>query len=106
MDEASEQRMAENEVMFRHANTKNKGRQRRADHATDETIVNFFCECSNRNCHERIPVSIKDYEKVHKSNKHFIVLIGHENPAIEQVVKREGAFNVIQKYADPSKEVD
>lgn len=106
MNESSERRLAENEVMFRHANSKNKGRQQRAYADADSgLVVNFFCECSNRNCHERIAISVEDYEKAHQNNKQFIALPGHENTAIEWVVKQEAGFNVIQKYVDPAEEL-
>jgi hypothetical protein len=106
MNELSERRLAENELVFRHHNNKQKNRQQRESSADDsELFVDFYCECSNRHCHERIPISVEEYEEVHKNNKQFIALPGHENKAIEEVIKSRSAFNVIQKYTDPAQVV-
>jgi hypothetical protein len=103
MDLFSERRLAENELLFRHANEKNEGRQKRATFATDaELVLGFFCECSNRNCHEKIHLSVEEYEKVHQNNKQFIALPNHENKTIEEVVNRRDGYNVIQKFVDPA----
>lgn len=106
MNELSERRLVENELLFRHQNNKNKNRQQRDSPANDnELFIDFYCECSNGSCHERIPISVEEYEKEHKNNKQFIALQGHENKAIEQVIKEKGDFNVIQKYTDPAEVV-
>jgi hypothetical protein len=106
MNELSERRLAENELLFRHHNNKQKNRQQRESSADEsELFVDFYCECSNRRCHERIPISVKEYERDHEDNKQFIALPGHENRAIEEVIKKRGFFNVIQKYMDPAEVV-
>jgi hypothetical protein len=106
MSETSIRRLAENELLFRHANAKIKARQKQAyDANDDELIIQLYCECSNRNCHERIAMSVQDYEEAHKNNRQFIALPHHEDPAIEQIIAEEAGFNVIQKYVDPVGEV-
>lgn len=103
MNDFSERRLAENELMFRHINTKNKGRQLREDISEDDSLViDCYCECSNRQCHARIRIDNEQYDEIHKDNKQFIALPNHENKAIEQVVRQLDGFNVVQKYADPS----
>lgn len=107
MNELSERRLVENELVFRHHNNKQKNRQRRESSVDDsELYVDFYCECSSRTCHERIPISVEEYEDAHKSNKQFIALPGHADKAIEEVIKAKSGFNVIQKYTDPVQVVD
>ncbi len=101
MNELSERRLAENEVEFRHVNIKNKVRRQEEGSARD-LLFDCYCECSNRHCHERIRITIDDYEKIHEDNRQFIALAGHENKAIEQVIGQMEGYNVIQKYTDPS----
>lgn len=103
MNELSERRLAENELMFRHINTKNKGRQlSESVPENDSLLLDCYCECSNRHCRERIQIDAKEYEDIHKDNKQFIALPNHENRAIEQVVRQLADCNVIQKFIDPS----
>jgi hypothetical protein len=103
MNELSERRLAENELEFRHVNTKNKGRQQReSDMQDDPLILDCYCECANKHCHERIQLTAKEYEEIHQDNKQFIALAGHENRSIEQVVRQMEEFNIIEKYNDPS----
>lgn len=101
MKEFSERRLAENELLFRHNNSKKKY-QVQKDAMEDEPIIDFYCECSDRSCHERIYLTPETYEALHQNNKQFIALLGHENTAIEEVIKLEGEVNVIQKFIDPS----
>jgi hypothetical protein len=106
MNELSERRMAENELLFRHTNNKNKKRHQREYPADDnELFIDFYCECSDRTCRERISISVEEYERAHKNNKQFIALPNHENKSIEQVIRKEGLFNVIEKYVDPAEVV-
>lgn len=101
MNELSERRLAENELTFSHINAKNKARQQQD--ATEEAplLLDCYCECSNRRCYERIQLTAETYEEIHKDNRRFIALPGHENNAIEEVVGQRGDFNIIQKYTDP-----
>jgi hypothetical protein len=107
MRELSERRLAENELLFRHSNQKHKNRlQREYPADDDELYIDFYCECSNRNCRERISMNVEAYEKAHQDNRHFVALPHHENKAIEDVVKEEASFNVVQKYVDPAEVVN
>jgi hypothetical protein len=106
MDRFSERRLAENELLFRHTNFKNEKRHKRDTDAKDsELVLDFYCECSNPTCHERISLSVEEYEAVHRNNKQFIALPGHEDKTIEEVIKQRDGYNVIQKYIDPAEAI-
>jgi hypothetical protein len=98
MDKFSERRLKENEVIFQQAN---KGV---AEFITEETagdpFIKFYCECSNIDCRDRIPLRASEYHKLHKDQRHFIALAGHEMPQIEAIVERHSVFNVVRKFGD------
>jgi hypothetical protein len=96
MNELSERRLKENEVIFQQAN---KGV---ADMITEDDdsdpVVKFYCECSNMDCRERIPLKVSEYLDYHKNQRRFIALTGHEMPAIEKIVTKNKTFSVVQKF--------
>jgi hypothetical protein len=96
MDELSERRLKENEVIFQQAN---KGV---ADFISEDDksdpVIKFYCECSNMDCRERIALKISEYEKLHVDQRHFIALEGHDMPSIENVVSKHKGFVVVKKF--------
>jgi hypothetical protein len=105
MQKFSERRLKENEVIFQQAN------QGVADFVTEDThdpdvVIKFYCECSNIDCRERISLTAKDYHKLHKTERQFIALNGHEIPAIEKIVANHGSFNQIEKEGEIPSVVD
>jgi hypothetical protein len=102
MDEAGKRkRLAENEVIFREANSNIAEFIITEEGANTEKKIPFYCECSDRSCKERIKLTPKDYKKCHKSKRQFVVIPGHEVPQIEKVIKEKDKFNVIEKFGDP-----
>jgi hypothetical protein len=61
----------------------------------------FVCECADAGCGERVEVLLHDYEQVRADGARFLVAPGHEEPAYEQVVERNGNHQVIAKNKDP-----
>jgi len=89
-----QRRLAYNEVLFRRANDQIE------DHAWSQGIddeVAFFCECSDRDCVERIYATIAEYERAHESPTRFLLLPGHEQPRIEHVTDRSERYVVVEK---------
>jgi hypothetical protein len=99
MDKLSQSRLAENEVIFRSVNS--DVQQFITSTEGDNTALRFYCECSRLDCRQRILLSAKRYQELHKNKRQFIALTGHEQPEIEKIVKAEDGFNVIEKYQDP-----
>ena len=66
MYQFSERRLAENELMFQSAN---KQLQEKA--SSESNIVRFYCECSNFDCRERIPITVKEYSDTVRDYKEF-----------------------------------
>lgn len=61
--------------------------------------ISFNCECSDPDCQERILLTLKDYEKLHKAIARFVIAKGHEEPKIEKVKRNDKNLSVVDKYA-------
>lgn len=114
--ELSERRLVENELLFRELNQKvvqglTELRELARTHdqpslSPDTTQpIMFYCECSDLNCKKRILLSPKEYENIHKNNRKFIIVKGHQTPLVEQVVKRTLEYDVVEKNLEPSRAV-
>lgn len=108
----SQRRQIENEVVFRQANERVQQSfdqlQRIADEERDNSIPNpdnltfdFYCECADENCRERIPLKLNMYNEFHHNRKQFLIKPGHEVMAIEGVVLKEPDYTVVKKFDAP-----
>lgn len=112
----AERRQIENEMIFRRVNEAviqnliNLDREHTKNNELhllwDQTILlQFKCECSDEKCDLRIPLTLKDYQKIHTDRDTFIVKSHHELDPIEKVIKVQDTFNVVKKNnrtAEPS----
>jgi hypothetical protein len=93
-----EERLAMNEVLFRKAN------DRIEDSADQEAPpsepVAFYCECSDRDCTERILISADEFENVREHDAQFIVRPDHDVPSVEIVVTRTPLYLVVEKTGE------
>jgi hypothetical protein len=86
---------ARNEALFREVNEQIEAVSK--DAPLDEEPIGFLCECDNKDCAEKVGASRAEYEQVRGVATHFIVLPGHEDPAVEHVVSRNERFLVVAK---------
>lgn len=91
--EAREARLAKNEIVFRSVNER-----------IQEMAVNFggddyefVCECSARDCLERIQLTRREYEHIRAEGTRFFVKPGHEDVLVELVVERRPSYFVVEK---------
>src|SRR5690348_1376830 len=106
MDTSSERRLIENELLFRDANLRVQQQiqeDRSGRGLTPGTKVHFYCECSNFRCRDRIILTAGEYQAAHQDNRHFIILPGHENRAVERVIQSSPVYSVVEKFIDPAK---
>jgi hypothetical protein len=89
-----EERLAMNEVLFRKAN------DRIDEKADPDEVIEFYCECSNRDCDVRIPITAHEFETVRTRPTQFLVRPGHEIPDIERVVGRTPLYLVVEKAGE------
>jgi hypothetical protein len=94
MDQSRAERIAQNEVSFRHLN--------------EELGVMgvFLCECADPACREHVQMPRARYEAVRADPRRFFVKPGHEIPEAETVIDREESWLVVEKPPDVDHVVD
>jgi hypothetical protein len=93
-----EERLARTESIFRDVNERVAETAERFDVEEPE----FFCECSDKDCVERVPATLDEYEETRSDGTQFLVLPGHEDPRIESVVEEHGNRFAIVKKMTPT----
>jgi hypothetical protein len=117
MNRISKRRLAENQVVFRKANEQLKTIITELNEIPPERGIvrdtfdknetyQFFCECSNEKCRERIELTYEMYEKIHVRNDTFVIANGHEVSEIEEIVTATAHYLVVRKFETPSQTVD
>lgn len=96
-----------NEALFREMNERVEERVQAA--AGEETTFAILCECADPNCAERITLTPAEYEAVHDDPAQFTVVPGHAAIDVEEVVARNGRFEIVRKRGlagDVAEELD
>lgn len=86
-------RKARTEALFRDVNERIAESAERF--SSDE--AEFVCECGDASCATRIEVPLDAYETVREEPTRFMLVPGHEDPEIEEVVRRTPRFTVVAK---------
>jgi hypothetical protein len=93
-----------NEALFREVN------ERIEDVGTtllpDDQPMEFLCECDDRDCVEKVSATRAEYEAIRAVGTHFVVLPGHEDPAVEHVVHQTERFLVVEKEGEAAHEAE
>ena len=108
----SQRRMTENEAIFRKHNEKlEKQLTDLSDMAeqdghsgygnSDELLLQFYCECCDENCHERVELSVSKYRDIHKNRKRFVIVPGHDVVGLERIVEESERYHAVEKFLDP-----
>ena len=92
-----------NEVLFRKANDRIDDTAQRQGRGSGP--IEFYCECSDRDCAERVPISAHEFEAVHAKPTQFIVKPGHQVAEIEIVVLRTPLYLVVEKTGEAAEYV-
>jgi hypothetical protein len=90
----SEERIAEIESLFRNVN------ERIATAADNYKVesAEFFCECRDPACGERVVVPLDDYERVRADGTRFVHAAEHVEAEFERVVARRPSYAVVEKF--------
>jgi hypothetical protein len=86
-----------NEEMLRGANS---GLERDAEAEGDDTHTThlLLCECAEA-CGGTVSISFAEWDGVHRSPNRFVVVPGHEDPAVERIVARDEHYVTVEKPA-------
>jgi hypothetical protein len=98
MDDATAEKLARNNSIFREANEQIAGRA--VVHGLgEERTLPLLCECSEPRCTELIRVTLLDYRKVREDPRHFVHALGHEPeiPGAVRTLERRGDYIVVEK---------
>jgi hypothetical protein len=94
MERDLQARIAANEAAFRDVN---EGIARGQWPGEEDVLQGFRCECARLGCNMLVELSIRDYERVRRNAKHFIVASGHALPDVETVVETAEGYEVVEK---------
>ena len=92
-----EDRMRENEELFRTANE--RLRERIKVEVTDDRVVPFLCECADDLCMGRVEMTLADYRNLRADGDTFMVVPGHAFERGEVVVRELSSYHVVRKIA-------
>jgi hypothetical protein len=67
--------------------------------APDDAPVPFVCECDQPKCWTAIKIPLDEYERAVEAPDRFVVVPGHEDPAVEVVVETRTNFLIVSKPA-------
>jgi hypothetical protein len=89
--------LAENEILFRDVNE----RLALEEQVTSPVeLLELVCECTDRACVKVFTMPLAEYDWLRQDPHRFVVLPGHEAPAVEDVVERHAGFVVVEKHVE------
>ncbi len=95
MEKAQQTRLAQNEDLFRQVNERIDDLA--ANHGDDSHVYEFFCECSDVSCLERVRLTLSEYAHVRDDPTRFVVVKGHVLEEIEHVIEPAEDHVLIEK---------
>ena len=95
---ARDERLARNQAIFREVNERVASV---AQNGLGEPIrYEFLCECSETDCFERLELTLGEYESVRSKPTWFVIAAGHEFVELEQVVRQNDGYQIVQKVGE------
>ena len=96
--QARERQVAENEVRFRALNERLE--ERAGTWQGSEGALSLVCECGNEDCTAAIELSVPEYEAVRADPTQFVLVGGHEQAEVEDVVGGREDWLVVRKRGE------
>lgn len=96
MEDAQKTRLARNEDLFRQVNDRIDDLAE--THGDDAHTYEFFCECSDLGCTERVRLTLAQYAHVRAEPSRFVVVKDHVIEEIEHVIERADDHVLIEKH--------
>lgn len=89
------ERAARNEALFRRVNE----RVEEVNKAFESILgdADFFCECADVECMEKIRMTLAEYEALRANSTYFAVKPGHVLAQEERVVEERAGYVVVEK---------
>jgi hypothetical protein len=97
------ERAARNEEIFREVNARiEEGAEQ---HGVSASLP-FHCECGRASCLETIEIPAHGYAAIMRERYRFVVVPGHEEPAIERIVETTPGYLVVEKIGEAREQID
>ncbi len=90
-----DRRLAQNEISFRDAN---EVTAHAAVSIPPPDRIELVCECSDRDCTRGLEMPFAEYEWLRQNPRRFVVLPGHEAPAVESVAESYDGYVIVEKH--------
>ena len=90
------ERIGRNEARFRDINERLEQGLRQVPDTPE--VLEFVCECGDRNCHAHVQLTLAEYEDVRRDSRHFAVVPGHVALDTERVVASDDRYEVVEKF--------
>jgi uncharacterized protein (DUF1499 family) len=98
VDDLQKARHAKNEDFFREVNERIS--EKAESHGLDSHRYEFFCECSETSCTERVELTLSEYEYIRAEPTRFVVKNHHVVEEIERVVEAVPDHMIIEKHGE------
>ena len=101
--DARQQRMAQNETLFREVNER---LETVAHRLGPDVPYEFLCECANADCTFRVALPTGVYESVRADPRQFVVLPLHYTPEVEELAVKEDTYWIVRKTGEAGEYVE
>jgi hypothetical protein len=94
---AAEQRIVENNNLFREANERIRATSDGYDHPVEP--IPFLCECAKEDCTTIVRLTAKEYADIRGNGQRYFTAPGHErhDEPVGLVVSRRESYIVVEK---------
>jgi hypothetical protein len=93
-DDDLQRRLASNEAVYRQVN---EGIERGQWPGEEGAPVGFRCECARLGCNLLLELTLAEYKHVRSAPRRFVMISGHELPALEVVIERRPGYVIVEK---------
>ena len=102
MERSDPQRAARNEALFRRVNERVE--EVSSAFAPILAEAEFYCECADIDCSEKIQMTLAEYEGLRAVATHFVLKPGHVRSDAERVVEKHPRHVVVEKVGRAGKQ--
>ncbi len=103
MSKRLERPLATNEDLYREVN---EGIVRGQWPGEADSPVGFRCECARLGCNMLVKLTLAEYERVRANPRRFLMVPGHQMPAVEQAVSEARNYIVVEKTGEAGEEAE
>jgi len=95
-------RAAKNQSLFREINERVHQLEARLNAVAPAATSDWFCECSNESCFERITISHVEYDSIREDGARFFVAPSdaHVWPVVERITQQTDRYWVVEKMGE------